>query len=183
MTPIPNIRPKLKLPSFIGEILRTLFFVVVVTILLDMAIPRSIVDGSSMQPTFEDGERLIISRVHYLFTPPERGDVVVFNAVETRNHGEMLIKRVIGIPGDMLEIRDRQVYINGTMIDEPYILEACRINCNDDVWQLGMDEYFVMGDNRNHSNDSRSFAAVPLSNIIGRVIFRYWPPEDISVFE
>ena len=94
------MRPRLKNQrSFLIEIFSTLIFLVASLSLFDMAIPRSVVDGSSMLPTFEDGERLIISRLDYMLRVPERGDVVVLNAVDPREPDVMLIKRVIGLPG------------------------------------------------------------------------------------
>lgn len=170
----PQVKPRLKTPGFLDELLRTVIFVIAVTVLFDMAIPRSLVDGRSMQPTFEDGDRLIVSRLHYLISRPQRGDVVVLNAVDGTDI--MLIKRVIGLPGESIEFRDQHVYINGNQIQETYIQdETCSSRCQDRIWQLGPDQYFVMGDNRNHSNDSRAFGPVPLDHIVGHVVFRYWP--------
>lgn len=182
--PKPQAKPRLRTSSFLGEVLRTILFVVVVTVLFDMAIPRSLVDGRSMQPTFEDGERLIVSRVHYLVGMPERGDIIVFNSMNPTEfeQGIMLIKRVIGLPGESVEFRDQQVYIDGVLLEEPYIKEACQeYRCPDEVIELGAGEYFVMGDNRNNSQDSRRFGAVPFDHIVGRVIFRYWPIPRIGV--
>ncbi len=175
-------RPRLKLSGTLSELFKTILFVVVVTVLFDMAIPRSLVEGSSMQPTFYNDERLVISRINYLINKPERGDVVVFNTLDPRKPQDMLIKRIIGLPGETVEIRDGAVYINGDLLDEPYIAEPCRPTlCSDRRWELGDDEYFVMGDNRNHSNDSRAFGAVSYDHIVGMVIFRYWPLNRIGV--
>jgi signal peptidase I len=179
----PSARPNLMRPGLLDEIIRTLILVVVVTVLFDMAIPRSLVDGQSMRPTFEDGERLIVSRVHYLVAPPNRGDVIVLNSLdEIREPSVMLIKRVLGLPGDIVSFRNSQLHINGEAVQEPYINNnACRYSCPDREWVLGPDEYFVLGDNRDHSNDSRSFNAVPIDHIVGHVIFRYWPPRRIGL--
>lgn len=159
-------------------------FIVAVTVLFDLAIPRSLVDGQSMEPTFYHDDRLMISRMNYLVDSPQRGDIVVFNAVDPNDAalGIMLIKRVVGLPGETIELRDQQIWINNILLDEPYINEACAdYNCPDKIWQLGDDAYFVMGDNRNHSKDSRSFNAVPFDHIVGQVIFRYWPPSNFGV--
>ena len=181
----PNLpKPKLIVPTMLKEIVSTLIFVIAVTVLFDLAIPRSLVDGQSMEPTFRDEDRLVISRVNYLLERPQHGDIVVFNAVvpQDAQRGIMLIKRVIGIPGDTVKILNQQVLINGAMIDESYIDEACSVlKCQDNIWELGEDEYFVMGDNRNHSNDSRSFDAVPFDHIVGQVVLRYWPPSSVGV--
>lgn len=177
-------KPRLSLPSIVKEIISTLVFVVMVTVLFDLVAPRSLVDGQSMEPTFHNEDRLVISRLSYLLDQPRRGDIVVFNAVDLRDadRGIMLIKRVIGLPGETVEIKDQQVYVNDVWLDEPYINEACWINtCPDEVWLLDTNEYFMMGDNRNHSNDSRVFDAVPFDHIIGEVIFRYWPPNGIGL--
>jgi len=179
---MPTHRPRLKNNSFIGEILRTIIFVVAVTALFDMAIPRSLVDGHSMQPTFQDGERLVVSRLHYLTRDPIRGEVMVFNSMRASEPGIMLIKRVIGLPGELVEIRDTQIYINDQLLEEPYILEACRTSrCSNGRWQLEADEFFVMGDNRNNSQDSRRFGPVTRDHIVGMVVFRYWPLPDVNV--
>lgn len=180
----PRFRPKLKLQGALDEILRTLIFVVVVTVLFDMAIPRSLVDGRSMQPTFQDSERLIVSRLHLLLFEPERGDVIVFNSVDTNDPDVMLIKRVIGLPGETVSFINEQVYINGVPLEEPYLDEACtQVRCSAQEWTLGADEYFVMGDNRNNSQDSRRLGAIPIDHFVGRVVFRYWPISEIGFIQ
>jgi signal peptidase I len=177
-------RPKLKTPGLLLEIVSTVVFVVAVTVLFDLAIPRSLVDGHSMEPTFYGDDRLVVSRVHYLLGQPQRGDILVFNSLRESEleRGVMLIKRVIGAPGETVEFRDQKVYINGEALKESYIKdEVCRRRCQDRTWQLAENEYFMMGDNRNNSNDSRSFGPVPLPKIVGRVIFRYYPLSSIGV--
>ena len=178
-------RPNLKTPGLLVELVSTLVFIVAVTVFFDLAIPRSLVDGHSMEPTFYGNDRLVVSRVHYLLGPPQRGDTLVFNSVNPseRARGVMLIKRVVGLPGETVEIRDQRVHINGETLDEPYIKEeVCRRRCHDQTWELGENEYFMMGDNRNNSNDSRSFRRpVSLPDIVGRVIFRYFPLHSIGL--
>ena len=170
-------RPRLKLPNMLMEIGGTAIFIVAVAVLFDLAIPRSLVDGHSMQPTFYADDRLVVSRVHYLLGGPRRGDILVFNSLE--QPGVMLIKRVVGLPGETVELRGQAIYINGEALDEYYIKEPCRVSlsiCHDKVWEvLAENEYFMMGDNRNNSRDSRRFGPVPLNKIVGQVVFRYWP--------
>lgn len=177
-------RPRLRLPSFLGEVLRTLLFVLTVAVLFDMAIPRSLVDGASMLPTFVDGDRLMVSRLHYLVQTPARGDVIVFNSMDPNEAGIMLIKRVIGRPGDVVEIRNNEVYVNDTLLDEPYLREPCRCSrWEGQRWELAPDQYFVMGDNRNSSRDSRYFDPVTFNHVVGKVLFRYWPLQQIGIVQ
>ena len=172
-------RPRLKTPNMLMEIVSTVIFVIAVTVLFDMAIPRSLVDGHSMEPTFYGDDRLVVSRVHYLLGQPRRGDILVFNSLEAER--VMLIKRVVGLPGETVELRGQAIYINGEALDEYYIKEPCRISrCNDGAWVLAENEYFMMGDNRNNSRDSRRFGPVPLNKIVGQVIFRYWPLASVG---
>ena len=172
-------RPRLKTPNMLMEAVSTVIFIIAVTVLFDMAIPRSLVDGHSMEPTFYGEDRLVVSRVHYLLGLPERGDILVFNSLEAE--GVMLIKRVVGLPGETVELRDQAIYINGAALDESYIKEPCRINrCHNEEWTLAEDEYFMMGDNRNNSRDSRGFGSVPLNKIVGQVVFRYWPLTSVG---
>jgi signal peptidase I len=177
-------RPSLHQRWFLREVVETILFVAIVYVLVELAAPRFLVEGPSMQPTFHDYQRLIISRINYLIGEPERGDIVVFNAPGSRAGDPPLIKRAIGLPGDTVEIRETQVYINGTLLDQPFINEPCEPSkCPNNTWALGPEEYFVMGDNRNHSRDSRIFGPIRRDNIIGEALIRYWPPEDWAFLE
>jgi len=148
----------------------------VLLVLANLMSMRFVVEGRSMSPTLEDGQFLLISRMDYWFNEPLRGDIAVFHLNDTD-----LIKRIIGLPYETVEFRQGQVYINGAMLDEPYLPETCSIrHCPDSFWQLGADEYFVLGDNRNHSRDSRFFGAITRQNVIGKAILRYWPPQDYA---
>ncbi|GAB4346402.1 MAG: signal peptidase I [Phototrophicales bacterium] len=179
MTSLP--RPPVGRFNWLKEIIGTLIFLVAVFTLLQLALPRSVVHGSSMEPNFEEGQRLVISRINYMIGDPQRGDIVVFNSPASDPGEPSLIKRVIGLPGETVEIRDTQVYIDGVLLDEPYIKEPCRpSSCRDQIHHLGENEYFLMGDNRNVSNDSRSFGPVTHDRIIGEVLFRYWPLNQIG---
>ncbi len=183
-TPQALARPRLHRPGFLREVIETLILIVVIYALVNLATVRFFIDGPSMQPNFHAGEFLIVSRVSYLLGAPERGDVVVFNAPGNSDDDPPLIKRLIGMPGDTVEMRDRQVYVNGAQISEPYVLqEECASLCRDDVWQLGADEYFFMGDNRNNSRDSRRFGPVRRDQIVGEAFIRYWPPPQWGIVE
>lgn len=154
-------------------------FVIAIVLLLNLTTLRFVVDGSSMSPTFETGHYLLVSRVHYLLDTPQRSDLITFHL--TDNPGHDVIKRVIALPGETIEFRDTGVYINGIQLDEPYIAEVCNINfCADAIWQIGLDEYFVLGDNRNESSDSRFFGMINIDDIVGKVIVRYYPFSELD---
>jgi signal peptidase I len=177
---VPVVRPRLRRVSWLREILDTAILVLAIYALVNLASARYMVQGNSMDPNFDDNQVLYVSRLHYLLGEPERLDIVVFHY--PNNPDEDYIKRVIGLPGDVVEIRDSQVLVNGQPLDEPYLNEA--------EWtsrgitgpiELGPDEFFVMGDNRNHSSDSRSFGPVQRHYIVGEVLVRYWPPESWGI--
>jgi signal peptidase I len=151
--------------------------------LVNLATVRFIVEGPSMQPNFHSNQVLVISRANYLLSDPQRGEIVVFNPPGQSSDEPPYIKRIIGLPGETVEIRGALVYINGKQLNEPYINEPCSpSSCPDQRWELGANEYFVMGDNRNHSSDSRRFnKMVTRDRIIGEALVRYWPPSDWGI--
>jgi len=172
-------RPKLRRRGFVREIIDTIVLIGAIYALVNLASVRFIVEGPSMQPNFHSDQFLIVSRINYLLGEPERGDIIVFHPPGKPADEPPYIKRVIGLPGETIEIRDTLVYVNGVELNEPYINEPCiPARCADDSWVLAPDEYFVMGDNRNHSSDSRAFDQIHHSNIIGEAVIRYWPPQD-----
>ncbi len=173
-------RPRLKRTSAIREIIDLLVLIGAIYALVNLMTVRFVVQGPSMEPTFAENQFLIVSRVNYLVVNPQRGDIAVFHY--PGNTDEDYIKRVIGVPGDVVEIRDALVYVNDVLLDEPYINEPCRpTQCPNEFWELGEDEYFMMGDNRNRSSDSRDFGPVGKTFIVGEVLIRYWPPEDWGI--
>ncbi len=175
--PPSSERPRLRRVSLLHEAAQTLLFLVAVYVLLEMTIPRSVVLSISMEPNLIAEQRLLISRISYLVGDPARGEIVVFVPPNQPPDEPPLIKRLIGLPGETISFQDTAVYINGMKLDEPYINESCQPGrCPNKSLQLGDDEYFMMGDNRNHSRDSRSFGPIPHSQIIGRAVLRWWPP-------
>jgi signal peptidase I len=170
-------RPRLARWGSLREIVDLIALILAIYALVNLSSVRYIVDGPSMQPNFATGQFLIVSRLNYLLGKPEHGDIVVFHAPP--NPEQDYIKRVIGVPGEHVHITDGKVYVNDQPLTEPYINEqnfraACSKYC--DV-TLGADEYFLMGDNRNHSSDSRDFGPVKWQNIVGEALIRYWPPD------
>jgi signal peptidase I len=175
--PLP--RPNIRQWAGLRELVETLMLILAIYALVNLTTVRYIVDGPSMQPNFFTGQFIMVSRLNYLFGTPERGDIIVFHRPDMQQ--DDLIKRVIGLPGEHVEIRDGDVYVNGVMLDEPYINEQtfnCTTYC--DI-QLGPDQYFVMGDNRNRSTDSRAFGPVNRHFIVGEALLRYWPPQDWGI--
>jgi signal peptidase I len=173
-------RPEISSGSFMRELVETLLLIVLIYALVEMAIPRYMVEGRSMQPNFLEGQRLIVSRINFLVEPPARGDIVVFNAPGNDDDAPPLIKRVIGLPGETIAIRDSKVMIDGVELGEPYISQLSDgTRCNDPTYCtviLQSDQYYVMGDNRGNSRDSRRFGPIVQHDLIGEVLVRYWPP-------
>jgi signal peptidase I len=130
-----------------------------------------------MEPNLHPNQRLIIEKVSYRFGMPERGDVVVLKL--PGRGSDPLIKRVIGLPGETIEIRGGYVYVDGERLQEPYLHVRTRGNTSPREVCDGC--VFVLGDNRNASNDSRFFGPVPVDQIVGRAWIRYWPPSDVGV--
>jgi signal peptidase I len=131
------------------------------------------VQGTSMLPLLEDGERIIVNKFIYRFHPIERGDVVVF--WYPRDPAVSFIKRVVGLPGDTVEIRTGQLYVNGQIVREDYLAPRFRDDDSMAPTKVEKGYYFVLGDHRNSSNDSRSWGEVPEKYIYGRAVYRFWP--------
>lgn len=147
------------------------------------------VNGQSMVPNFQDGEHVLTDKVSYKIREPQRGEIVVFHAPPDAHCPEGtgcdFIKRILGVPGDTIEIKENAVWVNGNKLPEPYIPADFSIlpgnaTKGKSVY-LGSNEFFVSGDNRPYSSDSRAWGAITKDDIIGRVFFRYWPPAAISV--
>jgi signal peptidase I len=163
--------------GWIREILETLVPAVLLALLINMFVAQATrVDGPSMLPGLHTNQRLVVEKVSYRLHPPHRGDVVVLRL--PHNPAELLIKRVIALAGDTIEIRDGTVLVDGQVLTESYVAEstngvmASRLVPEDSV--------FVMGDNRGQSNDSRSFGPVSVSSVVGRAFVSYWPLSTIG---
>jgi len=168
-------------------------------IVISLVIGRFEIHSVSMEPNLHEGQRVLVNKLDHLWPrwlvgeaeaseghrsspfAPQRGQVIVFyeNAEHT---GIPLVKRVIGLPGETVEIRGGRVLINGQVLDEPYlhgVLTTCDL-CNYPI-VLGPDQYWVMGDNRPNSRDSRSFGPIRSDQIVGEVILRYWPLDKVTL--
>ena len=160
------------------ELIEDVILAVVLYFAIDFCIGRFRVENVSMETTFPEGELVMVNKLNYKFSEPRRGDVVIFHA--PTEPGKDYIKRLIGLPGDHIEIKDSQLYINGEAVEEPWLHEAIEY---EGEWDVPEGEYFVLGDNRNHSSDSHVWGCVPRENLIGNAFFRYWPLSHISVIK
>ncbi|MBD7907151.1 signal peptidase I [Sporosarcina gallistercoris] len=150
-----------------------------------------VVDGVSMMPTLEDGDKMIVNKISYSIGKPDRFDIVVFHAPEQRDY----IKRVIGLPGDSVEYKDDVLYINDQAFPEPYLDAYKKENTEGTLTEdFTLDEkiqqqtvpeghVFVMGDNRRKSNDSRHIGVISIEEIIGTTKFVFWPMDDIGLVD
>jgi signal peptidase I len=168
-----------QLMRLVREVLETVLPAILIALLINVFIGQATrVEGQSMEPNLHSDQRLVVEKVTYRFHGPQRYDIVV---LKLPNQGdELLIKRVIGLPGETVEIRGGQVFVNGEPLDEPLVDEETLPGRNGQVTVPPLHVY-VLGDNRNHSNDSRSFGPIPIENIVGRAWLSYWPPEDLGV--
>ena len=187
------------------EVIEAVLLAVVVFMLLQTTVRNFKVDGSSMDPTLENGQYLLVNRlvylriemdrfssivpfwqaeedsVRYAIHPPERGEVIVFEFPDSipSNPKRDFVKRVIGLPGETIEVKDGVPFVDGVILEEPYL--TTKDHSNGRKVELGVGEYYVMGDNRVHSNDSRNWGAVPEENLRGKVWMIYWPAPGIHI--
>jgi signal peptidase I len=187
--------------ALLPEILKTLLLAMIIFLTARLLLLPYQVDGRSMAPNLEDQERVLVNRAVYMhfdldgwigwipgvdpgsgdfypFHSPDRGDIVVLNPPEYSE--EPFIKRTIAVTGDRVSVRDGKVFVNGTELDEPY-LDHVSTSCDSpeycEDFLVPDDMIYVMGDNREHSYDSRAFGPVPLENVIGQAWFSNWPSE------
>lgn len=186
-TPIldAQVPPKKKNEGFISEILRFALIALVIVLPIRLFIAQPfIVSGASMETTFSTGEYLIVDQLTYHLEEPERGDVIIFRY--PKDPSKFFIKRIIGMPGDSITIRDHEVtitnteYPDGVTLDENYVLDKKPFGDIDEILAEG--EYFVMGDNRDASSDSRAWGVLQRDKIVGRAFLRLFPLTDIGIF-
>ena len=187
------------------EVIEAVLLAVMVFMLLQTTVRNFKVDGSSMDPTLVNGQYLLVNRlvylriemdrfssivpfwqaeedsVRYAIHPPERGEVIVFEFPDVipSNPKRDFVKRVIGLPGETIEVKDGVPFVDGVVLEEPYLTTKDRSNGR--KVELGAGEYYVIGDNRAHSNDSRRWGAVPEENLRGKVWMIYWPAPRIHI--
>jgi signal peptidase I len=155
------------------EILETILLSLILFVGINAISARIRIESVSMRETLHAGDFVLVNKLAYKFGDPKRGDIVIFEP--PIDSTEPYIKRIIGLPGDQLNISNGNVEINGSIIQELYTSTGTR---SSGTWQVPDNSYFVMGDNRNNSSDSRRWGTVPAEDIIGKALFVYWPPKQ-----
>lgn len=158
---------------FILDILETVILAVVLYFGINAISARVRVDGLSMNPTLQHGEYVLVNRLAYKTSEPQRGDIIVFSF--PLDQKQDLIKRIVGLPGETVTIRNGEVLINGEKLEEPYIAQSPVYSGE---WTVPDGQLFVLGDNRNDSKDSHQWNYLPMENIIGKALLIYWPPPE-----
>lgn len=181
----PDAAPTTPKESPFSEVVRFTILSIVIVFFVRMFVAQPfIVSGASMEPTFHNGQYLIVDQLSYQFETPARGDVIVFRY--PKDPSKFFIKRVIGLPGETIEIKGDQItiknkaYPDGFTLSEPYVREMSENN--NYTQTLRDDEYFVMGDNRDASADSRMWGVLKKDLITGRALLRLLPVQDASIF-
>ena len=170
--------------SLLREVAEVVVLAVILYVGISFAVQAVHVEGLSMYATLDNNDYLIANKIDYRLHAPQRGDIIILRP-PTSNSTDF-IKRVIALPGEKLLIRSGVVYINGHRLDEPYLPEAWTNDTNPAPWSIGdgsvipANEYFVMGDNRNRSQDSRFFGPIKADRIDGKAWFRIWPLSDFG---
>lgn len=168
--------------AILRDAITTIIIAVVIIFGLQAVVQKFVVNGSSMNSTFQDGQHLLVNKAVYKFREPQRGEIVVFHSP---NYEKVeYIKRIIGLPGESVEIKEGVVYIhqkNGSILalDEPYVAEPVKQSFQGDI--IPENEYFVLGDNRNNSSDSRNGWTVSRQKIIGKAWLSIWPLDEWGV--
>jgi signal peptidase I len=173
----PSSEKRGSMRRFVLDILETLVLSLVLFLGINAISARIRVESISMRPTLFAGDFIIVNKLAYKIGQPSRGDIIIFHYPPDPNR-EPYIKRVIGLPGETVQVSGGSVFVNNVRLDEPYISAPPSY---EGQWRVPDDSLFVLGDNRNSSSDSHSWGMVPLSNVIGKAEVVYWPPTDWQV--
>ena len=163
---------------FILDLFETVGLAVILFLVINTLSARVRVDGFSMLPTLQDGEFVLVNKLAYRLGSPARGDIIVFRSTTVADLD--LVKRVIGLPGDKVEVRNGEVILNGQVLSEAYINAAPNYS---GTWKVPDGCLFVLGDNRNDSSDSHQWSYLPQQNIIGKALLIYWPPPNWAMID
>lgn len=159
------------------ELVETVLLTLVIFFMIRFAVENYRIEGYSMEPNFHDGQFLLVSKLNYLMGNPERGDVVIFKY--PLNPKKNFIKRVIGLPGETVQIRAGKIFINGVRMPEPYNFNFADYDYGPRT--VGENEFFVLGDNRPESSDSHAWGMLPRNDLIGKAWVSYWPPDEWGI--
>jgi signal peptidase I len=159
--------------GMVREVAETVLLTVVILLVINLVSGRFRIEGPSMRPNLHEGQYLIINKIVYRFQEPSRGDIIVFH--HPNNTSRDLIKRIIGLPGETIDVRAGRVYVDGQPLEEPYVLQLGRYSGS---YKVGPDEYFVLGDNRPNSDDSHNWGQLRREDIVGKAWISYWPPDQ-----
>jgi signal peptidase I len=170
----PEVETRSRALSILRELVETVFFTLLIYFLVRHFLFENYrVVGNSMLPTLVDDQYLAVDKLSYRLHEPQRGDIVVFR--DPRSSNRKLIKRLIGLPGESVEINDGRVFVNGQLLGEPYIAGPGRYSSPETT--VPDEHYYVLGDNRNNSSDSHNWGTLSGSLIVGRAWLAYWPPD------
>lgn len=175
--------PEKQRRSIVRELVETAVLTVAIFLLVRVAVQNFKVEGDSMLPNMHNGEYILVNKIDYYFESPSRGDIVVFKAVPAGQPDRDFIKRVIGLPGDRVAVRNGWVYINRHKLREPY--KRYPINYTFGPERVPRNDFFVLGDHRNDSYDSSKWQTpwLPRGDIIGKAWIAYWPLSDAHLIE
>jgi len=170
--------------SLLRDIASVILIASVVIFGLQLTAQKFIIDGPSMNDSFEHGQQILVNKLAYRFGEPQRGDVLVF--LPPDDIGEEYIKRIIGLPGEYVIIKDGEVFVhqpdgNVIVLDEPYVSEQINNDYLSDI--IPFNHYLMLGDNRNNSSDSRNGWTLPIENVIGKAWLSVWPPDRWGLVE
>lgn len=169
----------MKRPHILREIVEIVAITVLFFFLIRLLTQSYHVNDNSMQPGLTSNSYVLINRQAYLFRPPQRGDVIVFHL--PTNTSVDFLRRIIGLPGDTVQIDGTHVIVNGVTLNEPYVSMNATPIVN--TWKIPPDQYFVLGDNRPASQDSRYWGPIPKAYIVGKAIFVYWPLNKLKIID
>ncbi len=166
--------------SPLREIFESLLIAVILAVIIRMFILQPFyIPSGSMEPTLQINDRIIVSKISYRLHEPERGDIVVFKF--PRDPSRDFVKRLIAKGGETVEVRNGRLYLNNKLMPEKYLPPGLKMNSDFAPYRVPEGQYFMMGDNRNNSDDSREWGPLPKDLIIGKAVMLYWPPQHIRL--
>jgi signal peptidase I len=174
-----EVRQRSRFGSTARELLETVLLTIIVFLLIRSVVQNYIVDGFSMQPTLQNGQYLFVNKAVYWFAQPKEGDIIIMRYPPDPK--TYFVKRIIAVPGDTVEIAQGKVVVNGQVLIEPYIAAPPAYEMPKRT--IPAHQYFVLGDNRNNSNDSHQWGTLPASDLVGKAFISYWPPSHWGLLQ